>query len=74
MTTVQRTEWYGHDPRESIDKRDEIVLVVPAIGAFRADVETKHSWYISIHCQALDDLDADASWPSHWRWCFAPST
>ena len=68
--------WSDEDPRFTVGKRADIVIVRGrgyGQRACLAQVETKHSWHVSTgfpephrHVGSGDD------WPEGWRWTFAP--
>jgi hypothetical protein len=69
-------EWKKTDPRLSINKRANIVVVRPSCSGTEAvcgNVETKH-----VYCIWLDQpedrnfIRADDEWPEDWWWTFTP--
>lgn len=67
-------EWCKTDPRESIGKRGNIVIV-SFRDAYMGRVETKETWCIwTTHpSDRLAFISADDEWPDHWQWTLAPS-
>lgn len=67
-------EWYTNDPRESIGKRDKIVIVDLALNLFSiADVETKNAYCIWTSFIEKPFINADNEWPASWLWTFYPN-
>lgn len=67
--------WSNEDPRESIDKRAEIVVVAPEGEAFCASVETKHAYCVFLKRRGNDvksHISEGDEWPTEWKWARAP--
>ena len=65
---VHKPKWNYTDPRESINKRKE-VIISDGHACWFALVETKHSW--SIFMRPVSGWDND-NWPNNWGWIPAP--
>ena len=68
--------WRTDDPRECVGRRADIVIVAIGDDAYLGSVATKHTWCIwTTHpFDRYKFIGADAEWPSHWVWLFAPTT
>ena len=68
-------EWRLEDPRFSINKRANIIVVdrrSPQVTAAAAFVDTKDEWYIHIGGEIKKSLRADDEWPEGFVWNWAP--
>lgn len=64
--------WQNTDPRFSVGKYADIVILRPDREPCQAQVDTKNGWSI---CTSYDDhghLGADAVWNQDWQWTWAP--
>lgn len=67
--------WITTDPRELVNKRANIVVCAPQGEVFRAEVETKHAWCVSLRRRDKDKrshIAEDEEWPPEFIWIFAP--
>ncbi len=69
--------WKKTDPRHSINKRDDIVILRPAIGhglfyAGTAHIDTKETWCIFTDFEDHSLINADDEWNPDWQWTWAP--
>src|ERR1700722_2629959 len=64
--------WRRGDPRYTINKRDNIIILRPQVHGWIAGtafVATKDGWYIHT---SFDDHKSIDKWDPDWAWCFAP--
>jgi len=72
--------WKSEDPRHSINKRANIVVLYPDNTGYHrqavaAQVETKHGWNIAFSSydrSLVTMFTADDDWPEGWLWTFQP--
>jgi hypothetical protein len=70
--------WSNTDPRESIDKRANIIILRPSlIGVSHpevayAQVDTKEVYCIFTDFENYRCINADMKWDPSWQWEFAP--
>ena len=78
MTTTYAHEdvWKNTDPRHSINKRAEIVIIRPGAGGRETClgyVDTKDGWYIHTTFEGHTSIHADDKWDTDWCWTWAPA-
>jgi hypothetical protein len=68
--------WLTTDPRYSINKRADIVILRPDLeGRLEASigyVDTKDSWSIWTSFENRSFISADDKWQDGWFWTWAP--
>lgn len=70
--------WRNTDPRYSINKRADIVIIRPSIkgnGQLEAGmgyVDTKDSWSIWTPFENHNYISADDNWDTDWTWAWVP--
>ena len=71
-------EWKKTDPRHSINKRDNIVILRPSIlgnglmEASCAQVETKNEYCIFTSFDNHKVITENEKWDQDWMWTWAP--
>lgn len=66
--------WYKNDPRHSIGKRANIVIVDLAINkVFFALVDTKEAFVVITAFSEKPIICEDEEWPASWIWAFRPT-
>jgi hypothetical protein len=66
--------WKNTDPREDINKCDNIVILRPNYHVGRAHVDSKHTYCIFTSFDDYKHIDADGKWDELWWWTRAPRT
>lgn len=67
--------WFEADPRYSINKRSNIVIIRPTVNGKRsglAHVDTKETWCIFTDFEDHKVISADDKWDIDWIWTWAP--
>jgi hypothetical protein len=68
-----KVEWYKNDPRQSIGKRADIVIVDLALNiSCLGNVDTKSVFTVFTGFQEKPMINADDEWPASWLWAFRP--
>jgi hypothetical protein len=66
--------WKNTDPRDDINKRDNIVIFRPDSYVGTAHVDSKHTYCIFTSFDDIKNIDADGKWDELWWWTRAPRT
>ena len=70
---MTKVEWYKNDPRHSIGKRADIVIVDLALNtSCLGNVDTKEAFTVFTGFQEKPMINADDEWPDSWLWAFLP--
>ena len=64
--------WKRTDPRFEVNKRANIVILRPLLGAAEGFVDTKECWSIWTDFEDHRFISADDKWDEDWYWIFAP--
>lgn len=67
--------WSNEDPRETIYKRANIVILIPCGGASTVcigHVETKNNWAVSTGFKEHPRVCYDEKWDPSWYWIRFP--
>lgn len=69
-------KWYNKDPRWTINKRADIIIVDSNIKKiYKAHVDVKETYCVFLEENTKDIKDfysADDDWPPGWYWTFYP--
>jgi hypothetical protein len=66
--------WYKNDPRYSIGKRADIVILDLALNmCCLAHVDTKNVFSVFTSFAEKPHIAEEDDWPPSWLWCFRPT-
>lgn len=69
-------EWFENDPRLSVNKRANIIVVDRRslyLKTCVGEVETKNGWSIYLEFENYRCISANAEWPEGFVWTWAPT-